>query len=100
MRTSEIFWIVFLYLHAIPEDITSGSWYRLLQQTDENQIDEVVDFATGVLPLEKIATGPDNHLGLGPGYEAHCALDWHCRTLSAFLDEGGDLSKRACAARW
>ncbi len=25
--------------------ITSGSWYRLLQQTDETQIDEVIDFA-------------------------------------------------------
>ena len=93
MRTSEIFWIVFLYLHAKPEDITSGSWYRLLQQTDENQIDEVVDFATGVLPLEKIATGPDNHLGLGPGYEAHSALDWLLQDLKRFPGRGWELIK-------
>jgi hypothetical protein len=73
--------------------ITSGSWYRLLQQTDENQIDEVVDFATGVLPLEKIATGPDNHLGLGPGYEAHCALDWLLQDLKRFPGRGWELIK-------
>jgi hypothetical protein len=73
--------------------ITSRSWYRLLQQTDENQIDEVVDFATGVLPLEKIATGPDNHLGLGPGYEAHCTLDWLLQDLKRFPGRGWELIK-------
>ena len=73
--------------------ITSGSWYRLLQQTDENQIDEVVNFATGVLPLEKIATGPDNHLGLGPGYEAHSALDWLLQDLKRFPGRGWGLIK-------
>ncbi|MGB8661500.1 MAG: hypothetical protein WCD34_13835 [Candidatus Acidiferrum sp.] len=73
--------------------ITSGSWYRLLQQTEESQIDEVVDFATRVLPLEKIATGPDNHLGLGPGYEAHGALDWLLQDLKRFPGRGWELIK-------
>lgn len=71
--------------------ITSGSWYRLLQQTDENQIDEVIAFALSVLPLEKIATGPDNHLGLGPGYEAHGALDWLLQDLERFPGRGWEL---------
>lgn len=71
--------------------LTSGSWYRLLQQTDENQIDEVIAFALSVLPLEKIATGPDNHLGLGPGYEAHGALDWLLQDLKRFPGRGWEL---------
>jgi hypothetical protein len=71
--------------------ITSDSWYRLLQQTDESQIDEVVDFAARVLPLEKIASGPDNHLGLGPGYEAHGALDWVLQELKRFPGRGWEL---------
>jgi len=73
--------------------ITSGSWYRLLQQTDETQIDEIIDFASGVLPLEKIATGPADHLGLGPGYEAHGALDWLLQDLKRFPGRGWHLVK-------
>ena len=73
--------------------ITSGSWYRLLQQTDETQIDEIIDFATSVLPSEKIATGPADHLGLGPGYEAHGALDWLLQDLKRFPGRGWELIK-------
>jgi hypothetical protein len=71
--------------------ITSDSWYRLLQQTSECQIDEVVNFAASVLPLEEIATGPDDHLGLGPGYEAHRALDWLLQDLRRFPGRGWEL---------
>ena len=73
--------------------ITSGSWYRLLQQTDETQIDEIIDFASSVLPLEKIAAGPADHLGLGPGYEAHGALDWLLQDLKRFPGRGWQLIK-------
>jgi hypothetical protein len=71
--------------------LTSSSWYRLLHQTDETQIDEIIDFACSVLPLEEIATGPDNHLGLGPGYEAHGALDWLLQDLKRFPGRGWEL---------
>ena len=73
--------------------ITSDSWYRLLQQTDETQIDEIIDFASSVLPLEKIAAGPTDHLGLGPGYEAHGALDWLLQDLKRFPCRGWQLIK-------
>jgi hypothetical protein len=73
--------------------ITSGSWYRLLQQTDENHIDEIIDFASSALPLEKIASGPENHLGLGPGYEAHGTLDWLLQDLKRFPGRGWKLVK-------
>jgi hypothetical protein len=73
--------------------LTSDSWYRLLQQTDENQIDEVIGFALSVLPLEEIATGPSDHLGLGPGYEAHGVLDWVLQDLKRFPGRGWELIK-------
>ena len=71
--------------------ITSGSWYRLLQQTNERQMDEVVTFALSVLPLEKIATGPADLLGLGPGFEAHRTLDWLLQDLKRFPGYGWQL---------
>lgn len=73
--------------------ITSCSWYRLLQQTGETQIDEIIDFDSSVLPSEKIATGPADHLGLGPGYEAHGALDRLLRDLKRFPGRGWELIK-------
>lgn len=46
------------------EPLKSSSWYRLLQQTNENQIDEILSFAESALPLDEIATGPADSLGL------------------------------------
>jgi hypothetical protein len=68
--------------------LTSSSWYRLLQQTDEAQIAEVLDFAARALPLEEIATGPADSLGFGERYEAHRALDWILQDLKRFPERG------------
>jgi hypothetical protein len=68
--------------------VTSSSWYRLLQQTDEAQIAEVLDFAARALPLEEIATGPADSLGFGERYEAHRALDWILQDLKRFPELG------------
>jgi hypothetical protein len=66
----------------------SSSWYRLLQQTDETQIEEVLNFAARALPLEQIATGPTDSLGFGERYEAHRALDWILQDLKRFPELG------------
>jgi len=63
---------------------TSSSWYRLMQQTDEARIDRVLEFAEASLPLEQIATGPGDELGLGPGSELHGTLDWILQDLRRF----------------
>ncbi len=68
--------------------LTSSSWYRLLQQTDEAQIAEVLDFAGRALPLDEIATGPADSLGFGERYEAHRALDWVLQDLKRFPERG------------
>lgn len=66
--------IHFVKVRAAPT--SSSSWYELLQQTQEDQIDEVLHFAESALPLEGIATGPSDSLGLGPKFEPHRALGW------------------------
>jgi hypothetical protein len=64
--------------------LTSSSWYRLMQQTDEARIDSVLEFAESALPLRSVATGPADELGLGPGFEIHGTLDWILQDLRRF----------------
>lgn len=75
------------------EPLKSSSWYRLLQQTNEDQIQEILIFAAGVLPLEEIATGPADSLGLGEKYAAHRALDWILQDLKRFPGHGWEFIK-------
>jgi hypothetical protein len=67
---------------------TSSSWYELLQQTQEHQIDEVLRFAESALPLVQIATGPAEELGLGPGFEPHRTLSCLLQDLNRFPGRG------------
>jgi hypothetical protein len=66
------------------EPLKSSSWYRLLQQTQEDQIEEVLSFAEQAIPLAQIASGPADALGLGEKYAAHSALDWILQDLKRF----------------
>jgi hypothetical protein len=73
--------------------LTSSSWYRLMQQTGESRIDEVLAFAESVLPLDQIETGPGDELGLGPNFRPHQALDWVLQDLRRFPGHGWGLIK-------
>lgn len=68
--------------------LTSPSWYRLMQQTDENRINEVLAFAEAILPFTEIETGPGNEMGLGPSFRAHSTLDWLLQDLKRFPGRG------------
>lgn len=73
--------------------LTSSSWYRLMQQTDESRINEVLAFAGSVLPFDQIETGPGDELGLGPNFQPHQALDWILQDLRRFPGHGWRLIK-------
>jgi hypothetical protein len=73
------------------EPLKSSSWYRLLQQTNEDQIEEILAFAAEALPLDEIASGPADSLGLGEKYAAHSALDWILQDLKRFPGHGWKL---------
>jgi len=68
--------------------LKSSSWNRLLQQTKEDQLDEVLSFAEQALPLDQIAIGPADWLGLGDKYAAHQALDCILQDLKRFPERG------------
>ncbi len=68
--------------------ISSSSWYRLMRQTDEVRIDDILRFAESVLPFEQIETGPGNELGLGPEFQPHGVLDFILQDLSRFPNRG------------
>jgi len=73
--------------------LTSSSWYRFMQQTNETRIDEVLTFAESVLPFERIETGPGDELGLGPNFQPHQALDWILQDLCRFPGRGWKMIK-------
>jgi len=73
--------------------LTSSSWYRLMRQTDEIRLDEVLTFAESVLPLNQIETGPSDELGLGPNFRPHQALGWVLQDLRRFPNRGWRLIK-------
>jgi hypothetical protein len=68
--------------------ISSSSWYRLMKQTDETRIEDVLGFAESVLPLEQIETGPGDELGLGPAFQLHGVLDLILQDLPRFPNRG------------
>lgn len=76
-------------LQEQPEDC--GRWYHVMSQCDENQIAETITFAEQNIDLEKIATGPADELGLGPGWEHHQSLDCVLQELSKFPGYGAKL---------
>lgn len=66
-------------------------WYFVMQTDDPERIDRVVALAQQRLPLEQIATGPADELGLGPKFEHHSALDFVLQDLGRFPGKGWPL---------
>jgi hypothetical protein len=66
-------------------------WYSVMQTDDPARIDRVVALAEERLPLEQIATGPADELGLGPGFQHHGALDFVLQDLRRFPGRGWPL---------
>ncbi|HEY6250320.1 MAG TPA: hypothetical protein VI685_10180 [Candidatus Angelobacter sp.] len=76
------------HFKKVQEAPLKRSWFRLLQLTDESSIDRVLEFALTILPAEKIATGPGDDLGVGPGFEPHQVLDTVLQDLRRFPQRG------------
>jgi hypothetical protein len=57
------------------------AWSRLLLGAGGARLAEAVALAERLLPLEAIATGPSDELGLGPSYAAHTALEMVVQAL-------------------
>lgn len=68
-------------------------WWDLMRTSDASRIDEVLAVAAQKIPLDEIATGPGNDLGLGIEYAAHSALDFILQDLGNFPGKGWDFVK-------
>ncbi|MBF6302782.1 hypothetical protein IU459_35400 [Nocardia amamiensis] len=74
-------------------------WQWTMRHADEVTVDQVVGLAEQLLPLEDLASGPSESLGLGPDYEADMALEiivWNLRDRPGI---GGGLLLVALANR-
>ncbi|HEX3795273.1 MAG TPA: hypothetical protein VHV57_12305 [Acidimicrobiales bacterium] len=67
------------------------SWQWVFELCDERRIDEVIALAEIALPLEKIASGPAESLGIGPEWGPHRALDSVLQGLRRFPGRGWKL---------
>ena len=50
-------------------------WHRLGQTDDAEKLERVLRLGEERIPLDAIATGPADAMGMGPGYEPHTMLD-------------------------
>ena len=57
------------------------NWWYVMQTKKEENIRAVVELAEEMIPLDKIATGPDDLLGMGKEFKDHSALDWVLQDL-------------------
>ncbi|MNC07020.1 hypothetical protein D3C75_545470 [compost metagenome] len=65
--------------------------FQLMKSDDPDRIRRLVQFAAEHLPLQQIATGPGEEMGLGTEYAAHRALDTILQSLDQFEGIGGEL---------
>jgi hypothetical protein len=77
--------------------LTSGhdEWYSVMQTDDPVRIDRVIELALARLPLDDIATGPADELGLGLTFVPHNALGSVVQELKRFPGKGWLLMRAA-----
>ncbi len=66
-------------------------WYYVMQTDDANRIDRVITLAEQTLPLDEIATGPAEEIGLGLEWANHSHLDFVLQDLRRFPGKGWQL---------
>lgn len=70
-------------------------WYDVMRTSDRVRIERVVALAEARLPLDAIATGPADELGLGAAWREHGHLDTVVQDLGRFPGVGWPLIRTA-----
>ena len=83
MDTFDIHWA---RLNEKPDD--SGRWYDVMKGANDERIQQIVELAERSIPLQDIATGPADEMGLGPEFASHSCLDFVIQDLGAFPGHG------------
>lgn len=93
-------------LRRLERDRLHGNWWTVMQLADDSRIDRIVELAERVLPLDEVATGPGESIGMTPEFAADSALNFILQDLGRFQAAAGRLSAPHCAvassarARW
>lgn len=66
-------------------------WFFVMQTEDPERIGKVLLLAEKILPLDEIASGPAEELGIGSEYRHHSALDYVLQELRRFPGKGWSL---------
>ena len=72
-------------------DASADQWYQLMRTDDAERVNAVIALAERQLPLDRIASGAADEIGLGPEWSAHGALDWILQDLGPFPGRGWSL---------
>jgi len=71
--------------------LESGRWFHVMHGASAERARTVIAYAVEVLPLDKVATGPTDEMGLGKEYEVHSCLDFIVQDLGGYPGEGWPL---------
>lgn len=66
-------------------------YFQLMKSNDPNRIRQLVQFTTECLPLQQIAIGPGDEMGLGQEYAAYRNLDTILQSLDRYEGIGVEL---------
>ena len=73
------------------ESGADDGWYFVMQTEDPARIDRVVSLAEKTLPLDSMASGPADEMGLGADWVNHGHLDFVLQDLRRFPGKGWTL---------
>jgi hypothetical protein len=73
------------------EPLEQGRWYYVMRLANSANIGVILDFAASVLPLQQVATGAADELGLGPEFAVHRCLDYIVQELEDYPTHGWPL---------
>jgi hypothetical protein len=68
-------------------------WYYVMEYVNKERIDQIIKLAVDEIPLDKIATGPADELGLGSKYNPHSCLGSLLQDLGKYPNKGFELIK-------
>jgi hypothetical protein len=82
----------------VKDPLHSSHWYEVMKNADQERISQIVALAMEKLPLNEIATGPADEMGLGPEYNSHACLDYLLQDLGDYPGQGFELVKTGLAS--